>query len=159
MENSFQLYHAIRRAATAICTAWMVTTNTTSCTATRMLSISEVMRLMIRPNLVLLKKDIGIEFSLRHWLGAHAGRTRQDVRIAPGEDDDLAFLEPHRFLAEHGRVAAAFGDDVIGDQMADTRQNLGQHHLAPRLLGGPRSAGDDIEEGRAGEPDGLQNVR
>ena len=66
IEKSFQLYHTISNAATVIWTAWIVTTNTTSCTATRTLSISEVIRLMMRPNLVLLKNDMGIEVSLRN---------------------------------------------------------------------------------------------
>ena len=101
----------------------------------------------------------GVELGLRHRLGAHAGRARHDVRIALGEDDDLAFLEPHGLLAEHGRVAAAFGDHVIGDQVTGARQHLGQHHLTRRLLGNPRGRGDDVEERRAGEPYGLQNVR
>ncbi len=63
-EKSFQLYQAISPAATLICTAWIVTTKATSCTATRTLSMSEVIRLMMRPNLVLLKKDIGRVVSL-----------------------------------------------------------------------------------------------
>ena len=47
-------------------------------------------------------------------------------------------LEPHRLLAEHGGVAAAFGDHVIGDQVTGARQHLGQHHFTRRLLGNPR---------------------
>ena len=41
-------------------------TNATSCTPTRTLSMSDVMRLMMRPNLVWLKKDIGMAINLRN---------------------------------------------------------------------------------------------
>ena len=42
--------------------------------------------------------------------------------------------------------------------MPGARQDLGQHHLARRLLGDPGIAGDDIEERRAGEPNGFQHI-
>ena len=63
--NNFQSYHAISAADPAIWHACTVNTNVTSCTPTRMLSMSEVIRLMMRPNLVWLKNDIGRVASLR----------------------------------------------------------------------------------------------
>ena len=65
-EKSFQLYHAIKAAEVVICNPCTTSTNTTSCTPARTLSMSEVIRLMMRPNLVSLKKAIGIVISLRN---------------------------------------------------------------------------------------------
>ena len=63
-ENSFQSYHAISAADAAICRPCTTSTNATSCTPARTLSMSEVRRLMMRPNLVWLKNDMGIRISL-----------------------------------------------------------------------------------------------
>ena len=70
-EKSFQSYHAISAAETAICKPCTTSTNATSCTPARTLSMSEVIRLMMRPNLVWLKNDIGIVINLREQLRAH----------------------------------------------------------------------------------------
>ena len=90
-ENSFQLYQAISAAATVICTAWIVTTKATSCTATRTLSMSDVIRLMMRPNLVLLKNDIGSVASFRNSSSAHVMRHR----LAQFEREELAKVQRH----------------------------------------------------------------
>ena len=63
-ENSFQLYHAMSAAEPAICRHCTTSTNATSCTPARTLSMSEVNRLMMRPNFVWLKNDIGMVISL-----------------------------------------------------------------------------------------------
>ncbi len=65
-ENSFQSYHAISAAEVVICNPCTTSTNATSCAPARTLSMSDVIRLMMRPNLVWLKNDIGIVISLRN---------------------------------------------------------------------------------------------
>jgi len=48
------LYQAISAAEAIIWRPWTIMTKATSCTPMRMLSMSDVMRLMMRPNLVWL---------------------------------------------------------------------------------------------------------
>ncbi len=64
--NSLALYQAISAAETVICKPCTMETNATSCAPMRTLSMSEVMRLTMRPYFVLLKKDIGMAMSLRN---------------------------------------------------------------------------------------------
>ena len=63
-EKSFQSYHAISAADTPICNPCTTSTNATSCTPARTLSMSEVIRLMMRPNFVWLKNATGIVINL-----------------------------------------------------------------------------------------------
>ncbi len=90
-ENSFQLYHAMSAAEPAICRHCTTSTNATSCTPARTLSMSEVNRLMMRPNLVRLKNDIGMVISLREQIRPHV----MHHRLAQFEREPLAEMESH----------------------------------------------------------------
>ncbi len=90
-ENSFQLYHAMSAAEPAICKHCTTSTNATSCTPARTLSMSDVNRLMMRPNLVWLKNDIGMVISLREQIRPHVVHHR----LAQFEREPLAEMKCH----------------------------------------------------------------
>ena len=100
-----------------------------------------------------------VERARRSAVSPHARTAGEDMRVASGEDEDIAGLDHDRLLADEVGEATAFGNDVIRDQMPGARQDLREDPLARRLLGDPRGARHDVEERRAGQAHGLQHIR
>jgi hypothetical protein len=92
-------------------------------------------------------------------LRAHSRLARDDVAIAVWEDDDIARNQMHWRLVGQSGPARSVRDDVIRHQMLDARHHASCNEAAFGRLGNPRRCSLHVEEHRAGQPDGPQDIR
>ena len=89
---------------------------------------------------------------------AHAGRARDDVRIAVREHDDVAGAELHRRPARDGGPARAGGDDVVLHHVLDAAQQERRDLPRRRRFGDPAAVAADREEDGAAQANVAQDV-
>ena len=80
------------------------------------------------------------------------------MRVAVGKDDHVARDELHLFLADQAAVAAAFGQDVVRDQVLGGGHDPGRELLGGHGLDAPRLRRLDRVEVGAIEADDTQQV-
>src|SRR5258707_14913411 len=59
----------------------------------------------------------------RGWIRARGGAARHDVRIGPGEDDDLTGFERDRLASDDAGKAGTSRHHMIGNQMVGTGED------------------------------------
>jgi len=75
-----------------------------------------------------------------------------------GEDDHVSGGELDLLLAEEAAVAAALGEDVVGDNVFRRREDPGREFARRQGLDAPRISGLDSEEERPVEANNAQQV-
>ena len=80
------------------------------------------------------------------------------MRLALGEENDIAGFERDGLPAGDRGKTSARRHDMIGNQMIGARQDFWQDQLPPRRRNGPRLPGRDLEEYRACQPHRLQQI-
>src|SRR5690349_15128512 len=81
------------------------------------------------------------------------------MRVTVRQHDDVAGIQLERRFAVDLHPAAAFDEQVIGDEVIAAREHRFDDAAAERRLRHPRCARMHVEEERAGQPHGSQHVR
>ena len=89
---------------------------------------------------------------------ANVSPARQHVSVAVGKDNHVARDQLDWFLPDHTPVTAAFGDDVVRDQVLGTGHDPGRELPGGHCLDAPGVRRLDREKERAIEADHTQQV-
>jgi hypothetical protein len=80
------------------------------------------------------------------------------MRVALRKDDDVALLNANGGFTRDSSPTSARHDEMIFEEMFDTRHDNWNVILHGCRLSRPRSLDIDMEERRTGQPDGTQDV-